>query len=290
MNEQAPSKEQVYLEWRHHYPDAPQPWALVLVTPDREWAVMNSPGRLEIRGAAPNPFEDRARAWDAIARKLEEINPHTFEARKTGLQCALDEIERLQDRSIVASEFAARCVAAVGRDPNAESVNLFELADQVVGCIEQYKHEAERTAHEPRAELPKPINHDLWRHLHDEHGLTLLQSELDEILRLAQPPASEPPAASQLPDLRQLLCGLAQMLDTVKSQDWATCWSEWDQQQRDGITAWCEHLDRAAPPPVPARCHCGAHEWPDNAVQIEDSRNRLHTPRGCQPSPTKEVK
>lgn len=40
-----------------------------------------------------------------------------------------------------------------------------------------------------QAELPKPINHDLWRHLHDEHGLTLLQSELDEIIRLAQPPA-----------------------------------------------------------------------------------------------------
>jgi hypothetical protein len=35
------------------------------------------------------------------------------------------------------------------------------------------------------------------------------------------------------------------------------------------------------------RCACGAHEWPDDAVQIEDSRNRLHTLRGCQPSLTK---
>jgi hypothetical protein len=44
------------------------------------------------------------------------------------------------------------------------------------------------TSQEPQSELPKPINHDLWRHLHDEHGLTLVQSELDEILRLSQPP------------------------------------------------------------------------------------------------------
>lgn len=43
-------------------------------------------------------------------------------------------------------------------------------------------------AQPPGAAMPKPINHDLWRHLHDEHGLTLLQSELDEILRHAQPP------------------------------------------------------------------------------------------------------
>lgn len=48
-----------------------------------------------------------------------------------------------------------------------------------------------QSAHEPRADLPKPINHDLWRHLHDEHGLTLLQSELDEILRIAQPPGAK---------------------------------------------------------------------------------------------------
>lgn len=48
------------------------------------------------------------------------------------------------------------------------------------------------SAGEPRAELPKPINYDLWRHLHDEHGLTLLQSELDEILRLAQPLPAQP--------------------------------------------------------------------------------------------------
>lgn len=47
-----------------------------------------------------------------------------------------------------------------------------------------------RPAPEPPAALPKPINHDLWRHLHDEHGLTLLQSELDEILRIAQPPGA----------------------------------------------------------------------------------------------------
>ena len=36
-------------------------------------------------------------------------------------------------------------------------------------------------------ELPKPWMHDLWKHLHDEHGLTLLESEISEIVRLAAP-------------------------------------------------------------------------------------------------------
>ncbi len=36
-------------------------------------------------------------------------------------------------------------------------------------------------------ELPKPWMHDLWAHLHNEHGLTLLESEIYEIVRLADP-------------------------------------------------------------------------------------------------------
>ena len=28
-------------------------------------------------------------------------------------------------------------------------------------------------------------NHELWKHLHDEHGLILIESELDEIVKLA---------------------------------------------------------------------------------------------------------
>jgi hypothetical protein len=43
---------------------------------------------------------------------------------------------------------------------------------------------------------------------------------------------------------------------------------------------------RAAQPPASARCHCGAQEWPPDCVQIEDSRGRLHTLRGCQPGAT----
>jgi hypothetical protein len=67
---------------------------------------------------------------------------------------------------------------------------------EIVSAIHHHACELARLtetwpAHEPRADLPKPINHDLWRHLHDEHGLTLLQSELDEIVRLAQPPVLE---------------------------------------------------------------------------------------------------
>ena len=31
------------------------------------------------------------------------------------------------------------------------------------------------------SETPKTYNYDLWKHMHDEHGLTLLESELSEI-------------------------------------------------------------------------------------------------------------
>ncbi len=40
---------------------------------------------------------------------------------------------------------------------------------------------------------------------------------------------------------------------------------------------------RATQPPSASRCHCGAHEWPADCIQIEDSHHRLHTQRGCQP-------
>lgn len=72
--------------------------------------------------------------------------------RESDAQVLSAEIERLDDLWHLASEFARKCVQAVGRDPNVETVNLFELADQVVGCIEQYKHEAERTTPEPPAD------------------------------------------------------------------------------------------------------------------------------------------
>jgi hypothetical protein len=32
---------------------------------------------------------------------------------------------------------------------------------------------------------PVPFGYELWRHMHEEHGLTLVQSEIDEIVRLA---------------------------------------------------------------------------------------------------------
>lgn len=35
--------------------------------------------------------------------------------------------------------------------------------------------------------FPKPWMHDLWAHLHNEHGLTLLESEIYEIVRLSDP-------------------------------------------------------------------------------------------------------
>jgi hypothetical protein len=54
----------------------------------------------------------------------------------------VDEIERLQDKHIVACDFIVKCLEAVGLNSDVESVNLLELAEHVVGCIEQYKHEA----------------------------------------------------------------------------------------------------------------------------------------------------
>lgn len=31
------------------------------------------------------------------------------------------------------------------------------------------------------SDTPKPYNYDLWQHMHDQHKLTLLESELSEI-------------------------------------------------------------------------------------------------------------
>lgn len=41
---------------------------------------------------------------------------------------------------------------------------------------------------------PKPSiwGHELWRHIHDEHGLTLTQSELNEILEIARKLTTKP--------------------------------------------------------------------------------------------------
>ena len=35
-------------------------------------------------------------------------------------------------------------------------------------------------------DLPEPWGYDLWKLMRDEHGLTLLESELHEIVRIAQ--------------------------------------------------------------------------------------------------------
>lgn len=43
------------------------------------------------------------------------------------------------------------------------------------------------------------------------------------------------------------------------------------------------NLNRGTQPPPATRCNCGAQQWPDDCVQIEDSHGRLHTLRGCQP-------
>jgi hypothetical protein len=40
---------------------------------------------------------------------------------------------------------------------------------------------------QPPPNLPKPWMHDLWAHLHNEHGLTLVESEISEIVRLTAP-------------------------------------------------------------------------------------------------------
>jgi hypothetical protein len=50
---------------------------------------------------------------------------------------------------------------------------------------------------------------------------------------------AEPQAGAQVPDVKNLLnllTNIAQILDVVK-REWGESWSEWDQEQRDGITA-----------------------------------------------------
>jgi hypothetical protein len=66
-------------------------------------------------------------------------------------------------------------------------------------------------------------------------------------------------------DEYQHLCNLAQILDTVKSQDWAECWSPWDQEQRDWLTSRMRAIDarREMTPEdigLPA-CEYTDHEW-----------------------------
>lgn len=39
----------------------------------------------------------------------------------------------------------------------------------------------------PGQKTPEPWGFALWQHLHQEHGLTLVESELQEIVRLARP-------------------------------------------------------------------------------------------------------
>lgn len=78
------------------------------------------------------PLVDRLRDWDTG----DDVTGQRL------LMDAADEIERLHDKHIVACDFVIKCVEAVGRNPDVESVNLIELAEQVVGCIEQYKHAA----------------------------------------------------------------------------------------------------------------------------------------------------
>jgi hypothetical protein len=59
-------------------------------------------------------------------------------------------------------------------------------------------------------EIPKPWGYELWRHLHDEHGLTLLEGELQEIVMLANALAGMEPSAvaDVLPTLKKLIPAL----------------------------------------------------------------------------------
>ena len=54
----------------------------------------------------------------------------------------------------------------------------------------------------------------------------------------------------KLAECADLLVNLAQIIDVVK-QEWAEAWSEWDQEQRDGITKylkWWYEYDEARRP------------------------------------------
>lgn len=89
MTDSQTSKEQTYLEWRWHNKDDPQPWSLVLVTPSRDWAILNSPNRLEVRGVPDEPsgFEQCRDIVAALVRELRGDARH-------GAMLALDAIAK----------------------------------------------------------------------------------------------------------------------------------------------------------------------------------------------------
>lgn len=124
---------------------------------------------------------------------------------------------------------------------------------------------------------------------------------------------SEPPAASpwisiadRLPDFGQLV--VLANADRQRSFDPLGCVKDvgvrqgpdpnyWATQSNsaalmmEAFTHWMAIADPGeAPTKAASRCHCGAQEWPNNCVQIEDSRGRLHTLRGCQPGAAADTK
>jgi len=67
-------------------------------------------------------------------------------------------------------------------------------------------------------DTPEPWGHKLWKHLHEEHGLTLVESEMHQIVALAIPlmpclSAVEVHSKETMDEARELL---GDFLDRVK--------------------------------------------------------------------------
>jgi len=105
-----------------------------------------------------------------------------------------DEPSEQQDDLTVAREFIRRCVEAIGRDPNVPTVDLLELADQVVGTIEQYKVEANA------AKSPHTTEDDFQHFLSYEQLSRQPADELDRLRLAYYAGADAPRPAKSIPN------------------------------------------------------------------------------------------
>ena len=131
---------------------------------------------------------------------------------------------------------AIRSCELVGEPPT-------QIAFDTEEAYEEFKSMAIQSAR-VAGELPKPWGHELWSYLHQNHGLTLLQSELDDIVR----------EASKLLDSdlqRQLAEARKQIEDLTDSRNlWCNKSDDWYSQlceaiiQRDYWIEHCGHINK----------------------------------------------
>lgn len=82
---------------------------------------------------------------------------------------------------------------------------------------------------------------------------------------------------------RDLLTNIAQILDVVKIE-WAESWSDWDQAQRDGITAWLTEYYRRAAPASPAPQSIQATDEPTAVWRLDEAQSEAFATALLEPA------